>query len=209
VEEVQPGPGTPAPAKSSPGCAMSPPPRILQAPTTPASMALSPPHTPSVVPRPLAAERRHDTGRLQPDLRQMRQSSYGGAHATSSSSSSSRRTRVATPPSRFTSSSFPERSRSQARSDSFSSQISRLSTPSTAPTSYVSSVRGYPSSGRAVHGLTRSRDSPPTPTRSSRDPTSTHAAMQSSSPRILRSTRRSDSDATFSLPDRTRGLNRW
>ncbi|KAK1818066.1 hypothetical protein LTR12_007473 [Friedmanniomyces endolithicus] len=110
VEEVQPGLGTPAPAKPSPGSAMSPPPRILQTPTTTASMALSPPHTFSVAPRPLAlplpAERHQDTGRVRPDLRQMRQPTYGGAHASSSSSSSSRRTRVATPPSRYTSSSY-------------------------------------------------------------------------------------------------------
>jgi len=219
VEEIQPGLGTPGPANSLLASAVSPPPRKLQTPATPARKVVSPLHTPSAPPQTLAPslgiEQRHDASRLHPELRhfdqqlQTRQPSYGGAHASSSSASSSRRTRVATPPSRYTSSSVPESSRSRAPSNSFSSQISRLSTPSTAPTSYTSSIRRRSSSGRAVQGLMRSQDAPPTPTRSPRELTSTHAAMYSCSPRILRSTRRSDGDVSFSLPDRTRGRDRW
>jgi len=218
VEEIQPGLGTPGPANSLLASAMSPPPRKLQATATPARTVVSPSHTPSApaqtLARFLSIEQHHDASRLHPELRhfdqqhQTRQPSYGGAHASSSSASSSRRTRVATPPSRYTSSSVPESSRSRTPSDSFSSPTSYFPTPSTAPTSYASSVGGYSSSGRAVHGLMRSRDPPPTPTRLPRDPTSTHAAMYPSSPRI-RSTRRSDGDVSFSLPDRTRGRNRW
>ncbi len=217
VEEIRPALGTPGPAHSLLASAMSPPPRKLQTPDTPARTVVSPSHTPSApaqtLARFLSTEQHHDAGRLHPEPRhfdqqhQTRQPSYGGAHA-SSSSSSSRRTRVATPPSRYTSSSVPESSRSRAPSDNFSSPTSYFSTPSTAPTSYTSSIRRRSSSGRAAQGFMRSQDAPPTPTRSPREPTSTHAATYSSSPRVLRSTRRSDNDVSFSLPDRTRGRDR-